>query len=234
MSYDDQGRPFRQRAVGLGDRTFGWDPSWRLASETRDDGGTTTYSRRPDGLITGVTPPGRPVHTLERDASGRVTADRPPAVGGVNGDWTYSYGPSGALTGYRVGQRQVTIARDAAQRPTEATSGETSAEATYDGAGRVASQRSEQVGQPAIVSTLEYDGGLITAAHQSGPVAGDVLEDYDDLLRPTRERLGVGGPGVQRAYNGVGQLTGVGPVGLGYDGQEQVSSVSVGASQTYA
>jgi RHS repeat-associated protein len=233
VAYDDQGRPVRQRAVGLGDRLLGWDDNWRLTSETRDDGGVTTYTRRADGAIVAVTPPGRPAHTIERDASGRITAYRPPAVPGVSGDWTYSYGPSGVLGSYTVGQRQVTIARDSAQRPTRTVSGDTAAAATYDSAGRLASQSSEQAGQATIGSTLDYDGGLIVATHQTGPVAGDVLEEYDDLLRPTRERLGAADAGIQRVYDYGGRLAGIGPLGLGYGSQDQVQAISIGNSSTY-
>lgn len=232
-TYDDQGRLIRQRAIGLGDRLYGWDDDWRLASETRDDGATIAYTRRADGVVVGVTPPGRPKHTLERDASGRVTAYRPPALAGVDADWTYAYGPAGLLQSYRVGQRQVTIERDGAQRATRMVAGATVAKVGYDGAGRLASQTSEQTGQQAIGYGFDYDGGLITAVHQSGPVSGTVLEEYDDLLRPKRERLGAADPGTEWAYDGAGRLTGFGPVQLSYDSRDQVASVGAGGVRTY-
>jgi RHS repeat-associated protein len=191
MSYDDR------------------DPIGRPLSVTAPGGRTTLFDYSAGGDLAGITPPGRPEHTMEYDDRGLVTDYHAP----LSADWTYEYNDDWAQT--------------TTDRP-----GGTEVATTYDGAGRV---DLVDLGVPTVdygydtlnrLSTLAtsdgtnlafgYDGDLPVVESFSGTNTASIERIFDNHFRVASDTVSGGGQ-VNYSYDNDGALAVVGPLFINRD-----------------
>jgi YD repeat-containing protein len=227
-----QGSGADRRVLALGYDAEGWlasltdplarsmgferDGAGRVSRQTLPGGRAIDYSYDPNGNLTGLTPPDRPVHTFTHTAVDLQEKYRPPALGTGSVDTAYRYGLDRKLGEVlRPDGRTVTLTHDGAGRlaALDFSRGRTSY--TYHPATGQLTGISAPGGQSL---TYTYDGSLLTRTTWTGPVSGSVERTYDNDFRVVSETVNGGAP-ITYQYDADGLLIRAGEMTLTRDPQ---------------
>ena len=206
VRYDSRGRLDRA-AQGARQTTLAYDPlSGYLASLTDALGNTTSYTRDAAGKPQTSTLPGGITWSYGWDASGNLTALTEP--GGAR-QHAFAYDENGRLASYRSPlNAEQTANYDLDGRPVRRRFPSGSAiEWLYNAKGQLATVRTPQgddslsyhpttgllsgaTSRDGQAIAYSYDGGMLTSAVWSGPVAGTVGYSYNNDLRLAQASYG--------------------------------------------
>lgn len=192
--------------------TFAHNDAGRITAETAADQAQTLFGYDPNGNLTRVTPPGRPLHGQTFTPTDLLASYDPPPVGGAAATTTlYTYDLDRFIR-QTARPDSVSLVRD------------------YDSAGRIKTLTiptgtiiygySAMSGKLTSISgpsgqtlTLAYDGPLTTDLTSVGQVSGALHWTYDTAYRKAGETVN-GGASVTFAYDGDGLLTQAGSLTL--------------------
>jgi len=206
------------------------DADGNVTASTGPGGSTVVDAYDADDNLTQVQPPGGLSFTLGSSPAGRPTALLPPQTGDTSAIETASYDPDGNLASISgLGTQPVTFAYNAAGQNTVVTFDQGKATASYNASSGLLSGATDPDG---VSTAFAFDGDLPSQLTWSGAVSGSVSVNYDANNRDIAEATD-GGPAMTLAYDGAGNLIGVGQLALTRDHVSGlVTGTTLGAVQT--
>jgi RHS repeat-associated protein len=206
------------------------DAAGRATTTTAPDGSTIVEAHDAAGRPTQVQPPGGLSFTFGTSPAGRPTAFLPPAVGTDASVETARYDSDGNLVAVSgLGTRTMSAAHDAAGRIIGWTFDQGKTTAAYDPSSGLRTQTADPGG---VMTAYGYAGSLPDKLAWSGPLNGSVAITLDANGRAAAETVD-GSAAMSLAYDGSGDLTGVGGLSLTRDpASGLVTRVTLGAVQT--
>ncbi|UXR63257.1 hypothetical protein EZJ49_09215 [Bdellovibrio bacteriovorus] len=91
LQYDGSGNISSISKSGYGTSSFLYDLAGRVTLTTMPNGQSIFYQYNSDGLLSSITPAGKPAHWLFYNAWGGVSGYRPPVISGVDASISYQY-----------------------------------------------------------------------------------------------------------------------------------------------
>jgi len=206
------------------------DADGNALSTAGPDGSTVVDVYDADGRLTQVQPPGGLSFTLGSSPAGRPTAFLPPSIGTASAIEMASYDSDGNLASVSgLGAQPVRFSYDAAGQSTGLTFDQGTATASYEPTSGLLAKASDPDG---VSTAFAYIGDLPSQLTWSGALSGSVTVNYDANGRDVSETVD-GGAAMSLAYDGAGNLTGVGQLALTRDPTSGlVTQISLGAVQT--
>src|SRR5262249_37357359 len=180
---------------------------------------------------TGVTPPGRPTHSIAYTPADQPSQYTPPDVNPGSDETHYTYNLDQQLTQVlRPDGQSVTIGYDSAGRPNALTTPDGAYSYVYSPANGTVTSVDAPGG---IGLAYTYDGGLLTSRTWSGPVVGSVGYIRNNDFRVTSSSVN-GGNTVTFQYDPDGLLTQAGALTLSHNAQNSLLTGTALGSTTDA
>ncbi len=210
-----------------------YDALERVESLTLPDSQAIGFSHDGDGLLSGVTPPGRSAHVTDYAPTGLPSALVPPPLGTDTTSRKIVYNADRQPTRVtRMDGRAFEFDYDSAGRLTGLTGPRGRIAYAYD---PVTGHLVSVTDPDGSALSYAYDGALATSETWSGPVAGSVSRTYDNNFRVATESVNGSNP-ISFIYDGDGYITGTGGLTLTRSTKTGlVTASSAGSvSETYA
>ncbi|MBX3021994.1 MAG: PKD domain-containing protein [Bdellovibrionales bacterium] len=167
---------------------FSYDQAGRIESQQLPDGRSIGFSYDANGNLTGITPPGRPMHQFLLNAMNLVSSYLPPSLGATPINTIYSYNSDSQLTRVqRPDGQDVLLNYDSARA--QLRSIQTSLGANSFNYSSVTGQLTSLSSYDGQNVALQYDGPFSRSESWSGVVAGFVTRDLNADFNVVKEDI---------------------------------------------
>lgn len=195
---------------------YDYDPLGRLTQESLPGGRIISYGYDNEGNLTSLTPPGRPAHSFIYNEVGLVeTYTAPTITGGGTNQTSFTYNKAQEIKQItRPDGQTLDYNYDAAGRLDTFTIPRGQFNYSYDA---TSGYLSDLTAPENVNLSYGYEGDLLESVTWSGPVAGDVVYNYDAKGRTSR--ITAKGSQIIYEYDDDDMLTDAGILSLSYDSQ---------------